>query len=293
MYRRIVLAVDPEGLAESVLPVLATLARRSGGQVFVVGTAPADDPTEKAGLEKNVGEAVSELTEAGVSAQGEVRQVAEGSSAATEIVAACRELSPDLVALGSHGHGNVAALIEGSVSRQVLSKVEAPAILVHSRAVTQGSLVPRPIRRILVPVDFSEGSRQAVKMAADLAQEEGAALLVLHVREMVPFGDVPYIEGPEEARDLLKDTTAELAETKAEIENRIDEPSLNPVPHIVEAAEKWNADLIVLGSRRLTAAGGLFLGSVAQGVVKHSRRPVLMAGHPVHQLRRGTPQPAA
>jgi len=32
MYRRIVLAVDPEGLAESVLPTVATLARRSGGR---------------------------------------------------------------------------------------------------------------------------------------------------------------------------------------------------------------------------------------------------------------------
>jgi nucleotide-binding universal stress UspA family protein len=142
-------------------------------------------------------------------------------------------------------------------------------------------------------VDFSEISKQAVKVAADIAREEGATLLILHVREMVPFGDVPYIEGPEETQQLMQAIAAELPTTGVSIEKRIDEPSLNPVPEIVEAAEKWNADLIVLGSRRLTAAGGLFLGSVAQGVVRHSSRPVLMAGHPTHQLVRGGQQPAS
>lgn len=290
MYRRIVLAVDPEGLAESVLPIVAALARRGGGEVFVVGAAKAGDPPEqRAALEKHVREASSELNAAGVTAHGEVRQVAEDSSAAAEIVAACHERAADLVALGSHGRGNIAALFEGSVSRQVLSRVEAPAILVHSRAAAQGSFLPRPLHRIMVPVDYSDTSRQAVKVAVDIAREEGAGLLLLHVREMVPFGDVPYIEGPEEAQQLMQELTAELPTSDVSIEKRIDAPSLNPVQEIVEAAEKWNADLIVLGSRRLSLAGGLFLGSVALGVVKHSSRPVLMAGHPTHQLRRGTP----
>ena len=123
----------------------------------------------------------------------------------------------------------------------------------------------------------------------DIAREEGAGLLILHVRDMVPFGDVPYIEGPEEALQLMQELTAELPTSEVSIEKRIDAPSLNPVQEIVEAAEKWNADLIVLGSRRLSLAGGLFLGSVALGVVQHSSRPVLMAGHPTHQLRRATP----
>jgi len=57
----------------------------------------------------------------------------------------------------------------------------------------------------------------------------------------------------------------------------------------IDAARRGGADLIVLGSRRLSLAGGLLLGSVAIGVVKHSGRPVLMARDPAHQLRRGTP----
>jgi len=113
MYRRIVLAVDPEGLAESVLPIVAALARRGGGEVFVIGAAKAGDPPEqRAALEKHVREATGELNAAGVTVHGEVRQVAEDSSAAAEIVAACNERAADRVALGSHGRGNIAALFQ-------------------------------------------------------------------------------------------------------------------------------------------------------------------------------------
>jgi len=128
------------------------------GEVFLVGAAKADDPPElRAALEKHVREAADELIATGVSAQGEVRRVADKSSAAAEIVAACHERAADLVALGSHGRANITALLEGG-----------------------------------------------------RCARGGAALLVLHVREMVPFGDVPCIEAPEEARQLMQELTAEL-----------------------------------------------------------------------------------
>lgn len=74
MYRKIVLAVDPDGLADSVLPILATLARLSGGQVFVLGAPKSGEAPERlAALERHVRNAASELTEAGMNARGEVR----------------------------------------------------------------------------------------------------------------------------------------------------------------------------------------------------------------------------
>src|SRR5579864_4790721 len=174
MYRRIVLAVDPDGLAESVLPVLATLARRSGGEVFIVGAAKSSEAQDvKETLDRHVQEATAELTAAGINAHGEVRLVPEVSSVAEVIVSACHEHAADLVALGSHGHGSLAALIEGSIGRQVLAKVEAPALLVHRRMPADVGFVPSRLRRIVVPVDFSETSRQAVLVARDLAREQG------------------------------------------------------------------------------------------------------------------------
>lgn len=62
------------------------------------------------------------------------------------------------------------------------------------------------------------------------AVKAGTALLTLHIREMTPFGDVPYIEGPQEAQQLMQELMAELPMTEVSIEKRIDRPALNPVP---------------------------------------------------------------
>ena len=69
MYRKIMLPVDPQGLAESVLPIVAALARKSGGQVFVVGVSDADDSSERrAAVEDHVRRATDELRAAGLAA---------------------------------------------------------------------------------------------------------------------------------------------------------------------------------------------------------------------------------
>lgn len=289
MYRRILLAVDPDGLAESVLPILATLARRSGGEVFIVGAANSSEAQDRQdALHKHVQEATDELTAAGIKAHGEVRPVPEESSVAEVIVGACHEHAADLVALGSHGRGSLAALIEGSVGRQVLTRLEEPALLVHSRVAAQVNVVPTPLRRILVPVDFSEASRQSVTIAKDLALEYGATVLILHVREMVPWGDLPYIEPTGEGQELVSSLADDLRRSGVKTEAQVKDPEVNPASVIVKTADDWDADLIVIGSRRLTPVGGLFLGSVAQAILRRTARAVLLAGHPAHEPQRSS-----
>lgn len=290
------LAVDPEGLAESAVPIVAALARKSGGQVYVVGVTDGDDPSQRrAAVEDHVRRATEELTAAGLAVQGEVRHAPAGSSAAAEIVTAARARGADLVALGSHGHGSVAALVLGSTGRRVAAEIEAPILLVHGAGPIQAtaSLVPAPIRRILVPVDYSEASRHAVDVARAIARDGGATVMVFHAREMVPWGDAPYVESSEEAQQLLQEMADRLRASGCAVETRITEPMLSPVSSITKAAEEWNADLIVVGSRRLTALGGLLLGSVTQGVVNQTTRPVLVAGHPVHDPLRGAQSPSS
>lgn len=55
---------------------------------------------------------------------------------------------------------------------------------------------------------------------------------------------------------------------------------------IADAADRSDAGLIVMGSRRLTDLGGLVLGSAAHGVVRRTQRPVLLAeGQPAGEDR--------
>lgn len=60
----------------------------------------------------------------------------------------------------------------------------------------------------------------------------------------------------------------------------------DPAHEILTAADEWQADLILLGSRGLTGLERFVMGSVAQNVAKHARRPVLVARDPGQELRR-------
>jgi nucleotide-binding universal stress UspA family protein len=55
---------------------------------------------------------------------------------------------------------------------------------------------------------------------------------------------------------------------------------------VIEAAEEYQADLVVVGSKGLTGLAGFLLGSVARNVAKHARRPVLVARDLRHDLQR-------
>ena len=290
-YQRILLAVDPEGLEEAAFPIVAALAEASRGQVMLLAVSRTRDAAEHLGaLGDHLRNAVAALKDAGVEAKAELRQAAAGSSIADEITAAAELDRADLVALGSHGHGALAAVLVGSVGREVSAKVQAPVLFVHKH---RGTPVSHLIERVLVPVDHSEAARRAIRVALEIVRPDRGSVLLLHVREMVPRGDVPYIESAEEAYRLTDGLLRELSPEGVKVEARVAAPQPNPASAIAEAADEWGADLIVFGSRRLTPLGGLLLGSVAQAVLHRTGRPVLLAGHPTPEPPGGASTPSA
>ena len=146
-----------------------------------------------------------------------------------------------------------------------------------------------PIRRILVPIDFSEGSEDALLAAMSLAEKLGAKFAVLHVHEAPtfmgpdlelepPLATQPLIEMEREITERLKMrlelfirnvTNAEIPDL--EIYERAGEPS----KAIVDAAKEANIDLIVMGTHGRTGLKHFVLGSVAERVVRHAPCPVL------------------
>jgi len=285
-YRRILLATDPDGLAERAVPIAGALAREVGGEVFLVGVCAAGDPPERCqAVRERVRAASEELATAGVKVDSEIRQAAGDKSVGDEIVAASLERGADLVALGSHGRGDMLALIRGSVAQEVAAAIEVPVVLVHSRTPPPTLSLPAPLRRILVAVDFSEAAKQSARLAQDIALAERAQVLVLHVCEMVPWGDVPYVEPEDEAEQLVDGIAQTLRDAGCRVETRVTRPELSLATAISREADDWDADLIVLGSRRRTALGGLLLGSTAHAVVHRTSRAVVLAGHPVHEAK--------
>lgn len=263
MYDRILVALDGRGLAERALPVVISLARRSLAEVIVLAVDEG-----AADIERTTAAVAAHLERHGVRAWAQVRQPDDDAVAAT-IARAARLAKADLVVLGSQGHGDLAGLLLGSVSHAVASQLDCAALIVHD-----GTDRPvedeRPIRRILAAVDGSDGSAAAMDAAARLAREHGARILVAHAPERRRRGDLsPAV--------LLAAACRRLHEAGVAAEERI-LPGDEPVAaRLAEAAELWDADLSVLGSRRLTNLGGLLLGSVAHQLVRRSSRPVLLA----------------
>lgn len=141
-------------------------------------------------------------------------------------------------------------------------------------------------KRILVPVDFSSGSRSALSYAIRLAAEFGANLDILHVWEPPQYvgpdvmlhlpGDSKSLSDyvMEEARQELDDLLRDLdPPTSLEITTMLE--SGDTRNRIIELTKTARYDLVVMGTHGRTGLSRLFLGSVAEHVIRKAECPVL------------------
>jgi nucleotide-binding universal stress UspA family protein len=139
------------------------------------------------------------------------------------------------------------------------------------------------IRQIVAPIDFSAYSKHAVAWAFTLAQKFGAKLLLLHVVELPAYpieGLPPSRLGGTLLEDLERQAEADLAKVMPEapgLEGEVTRRVAVGVPYrkIVEVAQAENADLIVMATHGRTGLSHLFMGSVAERVVRTAPCPVL------------------
>lgn len=135
---------------------------------------------------------------------------------------------------------------------------------------------------ILYPTDFSSCSEAAVPLARALAREQGARLVLLHVvpietvpegASMVPMDLEAYHVALEELRRRLEGPDLKLA-----VETDVRQGDAQT--EILQAADAWRADLIVMGTHGRTGLGRLLVGSVAEAVMRHAQCPVLTIKNP-------------
>jgi nucleotide-binding universal stress UspA family protein len=134
--------------------------------------------------------------------------------------------------------------------------------------------------RILLAIDGSEYSAQAVKAVVERPWPSDTVVRVMHaVDTPIPpiVGEIAYVGGDvvaaqQESTRVGEELVArvanllEAATLKAETVVREGKPELR----IVDEAKEWSADLIVIGSHGYTGLKRLVLGSVAQSVVGHA-----------------------
>jgi nucleotide-binding universal stress UspA family protein len=147
------------------------------------------------------------------------------------------------------------------------------------------------IRKILVPIDFSESSRAAFEYAVELARPFGATLDVVHVWQAPAFistATLPEVPTIDAGLVQLVKNNAEQAVARFAADARARGVSLGqtrcepgaPPRAIVDIAKAENYDLIVIGTHGRTGLSHAVMGSVAERVVRHAECPVLTVRAP-------------
>lgn len=138
------------------------------------------------------------------------------------------------------------------------------------------------MKKILIATDGSPSAREAVAFGLELAAEQGAHAVLVHVAPtldiapMAGFGIPAAQPHPLSAqdRDALEDSSTLAAEAGVSAHTEL--LTGDPVDEIVAYGDSIDADLIVIGSRGHGAVASALLGSVSQGVLHEARRPVLV-----------------
>lgn len=148
------------------------------------------------------------------------------------------------------------------------------------------------LEKILVPLDFSEGSRKALAYAIAFARQFGGELMLFHVME-------PYYPGPEvygqdveflqrRVRDAAqRDLQAVQRTIAADVLSRSLVRRGKPYLQIIAAATDLRADLIIISTQGHAGLAHTFLGSTAERVLRQAPCPVLVVREKEHEFIRG------
>jgi universal stress protein A len=136
------------------------------------------------------------------------------------------------------------------------------------------------VAKILVPLDFFEPSKNALRYAVQFAAKFDAKLVVLHVVEPA-FYPSDYGYAAVESGGLVAETKAQLDAIAAEINpaTLIQERLVRigkPFRVITEAATEYEADLIIIATHGYSHLRYAVLGGTAERVVRHAPCPVLV-----------------
>lgn len=203
-----------------------------------------------------------------------VEKVLDGDSPGERIIEYADEIGADLVVMGTHGGRSAKRFLAGSVAERVVREAPCPVLTVRSTTGVH-------IKRILVPVDFSDRSRATVPIAEALAEVYGARLELLYVidEDAVPMAHVPLlgpvrVSGQEVQARFHKLMEKLVAQYNGSVKVSGSVVLGHPARDILSRAEEDEIDMIVMSTHGRTGLERMFLGSVAEKVVRRAPCPV-------------------
>jgi nucleotide-binding universal stress UspA family protein len=198
---------------------------------------------------------------------------------ASAIVEQAGSWNADFIVMGSHGHGGLERFLIGSVARQVLRNAHCSVQIV--RAVESGREQgggDHP--KILIATDGSQYSRAAAQSIAARPWKKGTEIRVLSVVDTFIPAIEPWYGAAHLIERTIKQRESECEEAVGSAQALLAEAGLTATTsvkeggakwRIIEEAQEWKPDLLVVGSHGRRGLKRLLLGSVSEVVALNAR----------------------
>ena len=310
MLRSILVPLDGSTFGEQALPWALSIARRAKANLEILHVHRPLEATyaEMQIFDSTLDQQVRdrerlylESTLSAIRAIGGVTATAlnkEGEIAAT-IREHAKVTSADLIVMMTHGRGPLGRFWLGSTTDELMREAPAPMLLIHPHDKKADLSTDIAIQHVLAPLDGTPLAEQILPSAVNLAQLMGAALTLLRiVKPVMPmampttvgsFGEMAQhmLERVDTLQDQLKQDAHGYLEQVAErlrgqglsVQTQVaieEQPGLAILHHAQPPV-----DLIALETHGRRGLARLFLGSVADKVIRGAHVPVLVH-RPVH-----------
>jgi nucleotide-binding universal stress UspA family protein len=289
MFAKIMCPIDFSEHSQRALRFAALLARSFGSQIallhvndplLVAAAAFVPDQRPEEDTKTELHRLLNEAMAGDQNSVPDMTTLVTEGEPSEEIVKTADEHGIDLIVMGTHGLGGYRKLLIGSTTERVLRRTFIPVAavpLAESTFSLEESLRPGA-GPVVTAVDFTEPSRQAVRVAADVAAKLELSLLLLHVlkplRMHLKWRDQAAVHDKTrmaQARQQLEELAASLGLTAAQTLI----VTGHPADDIASAAIQRKASLITMGLR---GESGLFApspGSIAYHTLGLAPMPIL------------------
>ncbi|WNC95004.1 universal stress protein [Paraburkholderia sp. FT54] len=289
-FQRILIGVDLSPMSARLAKYVCGLVR-PGVEVRIVSVAEnpralvplgsladAVFETIREELLRDASEAVKQAQEvfadANIDVDARVLELSRlGGYAGNALIDAAGEWHADLLVVGARQHHGMLRWFEGTVSEFVTSQTPCSILIVPASYVAAIHAYPR---RIMFALDGSKASFDALQSGLRLAGPDSSIRAVYVVDRAVRFLEDTFIE---EGDKVLSAAAEVLANQFNPVELGLvkTDPASDDIPHtIVREAQRWYADLVVVGTHGRRGFSRWFLGSVAGRTARITQTPLLM-----------------
>jgi nucleotide-binding universal stress UspA family protein len=298
---KILVPTDFSEASRQALPYAVAFAQQFCARLTLAYVVPTALPAElshiglvleEKRLMRDAGQTLAEFRAREIPGELEVETAVLSGGPAYEIARFAKAGEFDLIIVSTHGYAGLKHMLLGSTAERVVRYAPCPVLTIREQPVPIRfpSDSPCGFRRIVVPSDFSEASKKALRYALSFVGPCRAEITLLHVVEPPPYPQFGYAHVPAREAKLKQAALEKLELFRRELAGgeRFITSTLvrtgNAFQEITQEARNRNADLIIISTHGYTGLKHVFLGGTAERIVRHAACPVLVVREHEHEF---------